>query len=148
MTKLELLLVIGEAAPVDSPTIAEAFDTTVQHAAAALHKLHAAGLVRRADAGGRYLYALSRSGVRRLRYLAEQLAEADDEDDDDDDDLDDDEDFDDGADGDLDGGEQPAALPDLVTVWCRRCRMGARFRWEQAQGVLHRCGEEMIVVES
>ena len=144
MTKLELLLVIGEAAPVDSPTIAEAFDTTVQHAAAALHKLHAAGLVRRADAGGRYLYALSRSGVRRLRYLAEQLAEADDEADDADADLDD-EDFDDGDDADALDDDAP---PDLVTLFCPRCRRAFRStRDEAAAGVRHACGEVMTIVE-
>ena len=149
MHKIDLLDYAAHLDGFTSHDLADAFDLPLSTAAAYLTKAHGRGYLQRFKVGRAFNYSLSTAGLRHLRYWLSRAAAEDhpeepddDEDFDDDADLDDDENFDDGDDVDDD------APPDLVTLFCPRCRRAFRFTGaEAAAGVRHACGEVMTVLD-
>ena len=153
MNKLTLLAFAAEAGVFTSRDLVEGFDLPLNEASGYLTKGHGRGHLQRFKVDRAYSYSLSSAGLRHLRYWVSRAAaedepdeadvDLDESDQPDDADLDDDEDFGDDVDDDDDD-----APPDLVTLFCPRCRRAFRFtRAEAAAGVRHACGEVMTVLD-
>jgi len=72
LTKLSLLLFVAYAQPVAACDVAAGFGIDIRHACAYLHRNWRRGLLKRRRVGGRFWYAVSARGRRKLEWYAAQ----------------------------------------------------------------------------